>query len=268
MTMRNFITTFLSLLIIPFFLTSCDENNNVNIFSVEDDRALGQQVNQEILSDPSFKVLHRETYGEEYAYLDQMFTRILNSGEIAYLSEFDWNITILKDDDMLNAFATPGGYIYIYTGLIKYLNNADALAGVLAHEIAHADLRHTSRTIQKQYGLTILLNVIVGNDATALEQIVAQIAGTAAGLSFSRAYEEEADMKSVAYLASAPYACNGAALFFERLLSEGEGASPPEFFSTHPNPDNRVEDINARADELGCSTQLQGTGYDNFKNGL
>ncbi len=256
------------MVLVILLLAGCDENNNFNIFSVQNDIQLGQQVNEQIRNDPSFDILDRSSYGQEYAYLDGMVSEILNSGEVTYRDEFNWTVTILKDDDMLNAFATPGGYIYVYTGLIKYLNSADALAGVMAHEIAHADLRHTSRTLQKQYGVSVLLSILVGNEASALEQIVAQIAGTAAGLSFSRDYEQEADMKSVAYLANAPYACNGAAIFFERIIEEGQDNNPPEFLSTHPSPDNRVADINTRADELNCDTSVQGNGYDSFKNGL
>jgi predicted Zn-dependent protease len=249
-------------------LSACDENNNLSLFSIENDIELGEQIHQEIMNDPSFKVLSPNTYSEEYAYLNQLTNEILNSGEITYLSEFKWKVTILKDDDMLNAFATPGGYIYVYTGLIKYLNSADALAGVMAHEIAHADLRHSSRTLQKQYGLSILLSAILGNDPSTIAQIAAQIAGTTAGLSFSRDYEEEADMQSVEYLSNAPYACNGAAIFFQRLQEEGQDQGTPEFLSTHPSPENRVEDINAKAAELACSTNMMGSGYQEFKDGL
>lgn len=267
-TMRLILYKAFPIIIALLVITGCDENNNFNIFSVENDISLGEQVNQEIRNDPSFNLLERSQYPQEYAYLDNMVEEILNSGEVAYREEFNWTVTIIKDDETLNAFATPGGYIYVYTGLIKYLNNADALSGVMAHEIAHADLRHTSRTLQKQYGVSLLLSVLLGNDASSLEQIVAQIAGTAAGLSFSRDYENEADMQSVEYLSAAPYACNSAAYFFEKLEAEGEGAGVPEFLSTHPSPENRISDINARAGELNCDTSLQGDGYPSFKDGL
>lgn len=266
--MKPLMTRSFPVVLILLLLAGCDENNNFNIFSVSNDVQLGQQVDQEIMNDPSFNILDRTAYADEYAYLNNMINQILSSGEVTYREEFEWKVTILRDDDQLNAFATPGGYIYVYTGLIKYLNSADALAGVMAHEVAHADLRHTSRTLQKQYGVSLLLSVLLGNDASALEQIVAQIAGTAAGLSFSRDYEEEADMESVEYLAGAPYACNGAAIFFERIIQEGQSGSTPEFLSTHPNPDNRVASINERASQLNCSTQLQGDGYPTFKDGL
>jgi predicted Zn-dependent protease len=194
---------------------------------------------------------------------------ILASDEVAYREEFAWEVKIIQNDDVLNAFATPGGYIYVYTGLIKYLDNEDDLAGVLGHEIAHADLRHTSRQLQRQYGISILLSVALGQDAGTLEQIVAQIAGGLAGLRFSREFEEEADSRSVDYLADTDYACNSAASFFQKLLQEGESNNPPEFLSTHPSPDNRVADINAKAQEINCdTTPLDPASFDSFKASL
>lgn len=261
-------------LIIPFvfilsFLAACDENNNFVIFSVKDDVALGQQVNEEIQNDPQFDVLSDTEYPQAYQYIRNMLNEILSSDEIAYRNEFPWEIYIIDNDTTLNAFAAPGGYLYIYTGLIQYLDNADALAGVLAHEVAHADLRHTSRNLQRAYGIQILLSIALGNDATQLETIAGQIAGTLAGLSFSREFETESDTESVKYLSDTQYACNGAGLFFEKLESAGGGSGTPEFLSTHPSPDNRIENINGTAQEISCDTSFaEGTNYDQFKNSL
>lgn len=269
--MKKNILLGVSQLVILFTLltfSACDKNNNLVIFSVEDDKQLGLQVSQEIASDSTFDLIAEEENPEAYAYINNLVQEIVNSGEVVYKDEFAWDVTLIDNDSVLNAFATPGGYIYVYTGLIKYLETADALAGVLGHEIAHADLRHTSRNLQKQYGVSILLSVILGEDPNQLEQIAGQVAGTLAGLEFSREYEAEADERSVEYLAHTEYACNGAAFFFERLLEEGQ-ASPPEFLSTHPSSESRVADINARAEGLGCDTELAtDTGYDAFKASL
>lgn len=249
--------------------TGCDENNNFVIFSVQNDAALGKQVSQEIANDPEFEILLRSQYPQAYDYLYEMRDAILNSGELAYKDEFVWELHLVKNDSVRNAFATPGGYIYIYTGLIKYLDHADDLAGVLAHEMAHSDERHTVRNLQKVYGVNILLSVALGNDPSTLEQIAAQIAGTLAGLRFSRSFEEEADEKSVEYLAHTKYACNGAALFFIKMNQEDGTGQPPEFLSTHPNPENRIENINMKADKTGCSTTLAAsTNFQAFKNSL
>ena len=236
--------------------SSCDANGDFLLFSIEDDKKLGAQMAAEIASSPNeFPILERNTASQNaYDYLDDMIEHILDNADITYRNEFVWEVNIINDDITLNAFVTPGGYIYVYTGLIKYLNNADDLAGVLGHEIAHADRRHSSKQLQRQYGISVLLSMIVGEEASQLETAVGQIAGTVAGLKFSQGAEAEADEYSVEYLANTRYACNGAATFFEQLIADGNGGSPLDFLSTHPSPENRVADINSKAQTLGCST--------------
>ncbi|MBR9997427.1 MAG: M48 family metalloprotease [Cyclobacteriaceae bacterium] len=240
--------------LMPWF-HSCDKNENLNLFSTEDDLTLGHQVAQQIASDPAtFPILDRNDYAEAYAYMNQLVDRILNSGEVVYRDEFVWDVHIINDDSILNAFAAPGGYIYVYTGLIKYLDAEDHFVGILGHEIAHADLRHASRQLQAQYGISFLLSLLIGGDPGALEQIAGQIAGTLTGLKYSREYEREADARSVRYLAETVYACNGAAGFFSKIESEGKCNANIVWLSTHPDPCQRIESINEMAAEIQCST--------------
>lgn len=262
--------------IIPFFLLlllvfpACDENNDFVIFSIEDDKALGLQVSEEIASDPNqFPILDPVQYKAAYDYLQDITDEILNSGSVTYKDEFAWKIHIIEDDNTLNAFATPGGYIYVYTGLIKFLENEDDLAGVMGHEIAHSDQRHSVKQLQKMYGVQMLLGIILGENPSQLETIAGQIAGSLAGLSFSRSHEEEADEFSVMYLAETPYQCNGAHSFFSKLLEAEMTGSTPKFLSTHPDPADRIEDINSKAEELSCSiTPYAPATYNDFKNML
>ncbi|GAB4244187.1 MAG: M48 family metalloprotease [Ekhidna sp.] len=237
-------------------ISSCDKNGDFLLFSVQDDLALGKQVADEIAANPDqFPILSRTQYADAYAILDDMLEDILATEDVTYKSEFAWELHIIDDDQTLNAFATPGGYLYVYTGLIYFLDHLDDLAGVMGHEVAHSDQRHSSKQLQRQYGISILLSIISGQDAGSLQQIVGQLSGTLAGLAFSRSAEAEADDFSVRYLAETKYACNGAAAFFEKLL-ENQTQRNPEFLSTHPSPDSRVEDINTTATELGCDTSL------------
>ncbi len=148
---------------------------------------------------------------------------------------------------MQNAFATPGGHIYVFSGLVKFLEDENQLAGVLGHEIAHADRRHTSRMLQQQYGISLLLSLLVGDNPGQLVQIAAGLGQ----LKFSRDFEVEADQYSVIYLNKTTYACDGAAGFFIKAEAQGQG-NPPTFLSTHPNPGSRVENIQNKATELGC----------------
>ena len=186
--------------------------------------------------------------------------KILNTGKVSYRDEFAWEVKIIDDPKTLNAFCTPGGYIYVYTGLINFLDSEDQLAGVMGHEIAHAAQRHSTRQMTKVYGLAALSSVVTGN---ANPGLLEQIALSVISLKFGRTHETEADTYSVIYLCETDYNAAGAAGFFKKM--EGQD-TPPEFLSTHPNPGNRVANIEKKAIELDCKgTQTYSREYQRIK---
>ncbi len=225
----------------------------INLFTIEQEQELGRQVKQEIESNPSeYPLLPEQGNEQVYQYIRSLRDYILNSGQLAHRNDFAWEVKIIKDDETLNAFCTPGGYIYVYSGLIKFLDSESELLGVLAHEIAHADLRHSTRQLTKIYGLQVLVAIATGKSEPGL---VEQIALGLASLKFSRSHESEADANSVLYLCNSPYDAAGAAGFFEKMLDR---PTPPQFISTHPSPANRVKAIHERKQELGCSGSKTG----------
>lgn len=221
------------------------------LFTLNDDRQLGAQVAAEIDADrATYPTLDSATNLVPYRILYKMRDKILSSGKLNNKDAFIWRLRIIKDDATQNAFCTPGGYIYIYTGIIKVLDNESQLAGVLGHEMGHADLRHSVRGMQNQYGVQLLLQIVAGN-SVALGQI-AGIANSLRSLKNSRCHETQADESSVNYLSATDYPCNSAAKFFEKIVAAG-GSSNPEILSTHPDPGNRVENINKKATSINCS---------------
>lgn len=267
---KKYLLRIFILFVIPITLTTCTKDGKVNIFSLDDDIKLGQQVRDQIAADPAqYPILDRTQYQSSYTFLEKIRDNILNSGGVDNRTKFEWQVFIVRNDSTLNAFVTPGGYIYVYTGLIKYLDNEDQLAGVMGHEIAHADKRHSTTNLTKKYGVSLLLDVIFGRNASGISGIAKDIAGGLGALSFSRATETEADEFSVIYLSNTSYQCSGAAGFFEKIEAQG-GSSTPVWLSTHPNPDNRVNAIKAKASELGCNTTVNTniSDYQAFKNGL
>lgn len=239
---------------------------SVNLFSLEDDRTLGAQVAAEIASKPNeFPILPEAQYPQAYAFLRGMRDKLLNTGRVRNKDAFNWPVFIIRDDATLNAFVTPGGNIYVYTGLIKYLDREDDLAGVMGHEIAHADLRHGTNTLTQQYGLGVLLSVIAGNEPGLLTQIAVSLAN----LQYSRCNESQSDALSVDYLAGTTYNCKGTASFFAKLQEQGQGSGTPTFLSTHPDPGDRVKSIVERGDCIKCNTNPTETGaYAAFKASL
>lgn len=249
-------------------ITACGnpDDNSINIFSIEDDKSLGLKVNNEIQNNPQeYPVLSRTQYPQSYAYVEAMRDKILTGGNVFYKDEFAWEVYIIRDDNVLNAFCTPGGYIYIYTGLIKFLDAEHELAGVLGHEMAHADRRHSTDQLTKIYGLQLMLDILLGNNQNDLTNIAASLVT----LSFSRSNETEADTYSVRYLCPTNYKADGAGAFFQKLIDMGQSGGTPVFLSTHPDPGNRVENISDQRVEQGCSgTGTFDAAYQNFKNSL
>lgn len=242
-----------SLLLVSGALTLSNCNGSkklgsgVNLFPMEQDKQLGAQVAAEIEGNQKeYPILDSASNKEIYQYLYKIRNTILNSGQVKHKDDFAWRLRIIKDDSTLNAFCTPGGYIYVYTGILKYLDNEAQLAGVLGHEIAHADFRHSTRQMTQMYGVEVLLAIVAGN-----RQQLSQITAGLVGLKFSRNHESEADKGSVAYLCPTVYQADGGAGFFEKINAAG-GSRTPEFLSTHPNPANRIEAFRNYKIEMAC----------------
>jgi len=243
-------------------MTSCSLFNNdkaptggLNLFSIQQDKDLGIKVAGEINADPvKYPVLDPTTNVAAYKYINDIRDAILATGKVKHAEDFKWELKIIKDDSTLNAFCTPAGYIYIYTGIIKFLDNEAELAGVMGHEMAHADLRHLTRQMTKTYGIQLVVSAALG-EMEALKQITNGLIG----LKFSRSHETEADRMSVEYLCGTRYRADGGAGFFEKIKAMGSG-TPPEFMSTHPSPTNRIENYHTWAKAGNCG------GVDDFKS--
>jgi Zn-dependent protease with chaperone function len=264
------ITTLAFIILLPAILIiqACgDDSEGVNIFTLEDDMELGLQMQQEILSNPQdYPLLSRAQYPAAYSHIQRVRDSILETNLVNYDHLFAWEVHIIRNDTVLNAFCTPGGYVYFYTGLIKFLENEAEFAGVLGHEMAHAAQRHSTEQMTKAYGIQLLLSIVLGQNPNALAQIASDLASGATSLAFSREDEYEADEYAVKYLYETAYDARGVAGFFEKI----EGSpQPPEFLSTHPNPGNRVEKIYEIWTGLGGKVgETYESRYQQFKNSL
>ncbi len=241
--------TILFLVLAIGFITSCGmkSGQGLNLFTLDQDRQFGAEVAAQIDSDTkTYPILDSARYASVYKYIYGVRDKILNSGNVVHKNDFAWRIRIIKDDTTLNAFCTPGGYIYIYTGILKYLDSEDQLAGVLGHEIAHADMRHSTKQMTQMYGIETLTRILLGK-----YENLATVTSSLVGLKFSRSHEEEADERSVHYLCPTSYNADAGGEFFAKLESAG-GSTIPEFLSTHPSPGNRIENYAKHKTEKGC----------------
>lgn len=255
---KNEILRYLICFFISLFIFSCQsKDGDYTLFTPEQDVQLGQRVVESIKADPlSFPLLDKNKYPEAYRHLYRIRDEILSSDRLFYKDEFSWDIGIIHNDTIKNAFCTPGGFIFVYTGLIKFLETEDELAGVLGHEMAHADLRHSTDQMTRQYGIKLLVMLITGGEAAELTNIGLGLLG----LKFSRNHEREADEQSVIYLNDTGYDPKGFATFFQKLSDAGETAGALQFLNTHPNPENRVKLIEDKWRELGSKKKKDSSG--------
>lgn len=242
--MKKFFPVVLSIIILT---QSCGSKKHFNLFPISQDKQLGANVAHEFDSTNHRIILDSVQYKNVYRYVYSLRDTLLNTGLITHAKDFAWRIRVIKDDSIQNAFCTPGGYIYVYTGLMKYLESEDQLAGVMGHEMAHAEKRHSTDAMTKQLGEELILTLIFGQDKGQLARAAANIAM----LTYSRADETEADLCSVEWLYHTSYNAIGAAGFFEKIEKLGGGSSIPEFLSTHPNPENRITAMKKKWTDLG-----------------
>lgn len=239
-------TLAVALVVILSFGCGSGGGGDFNLISIEEEWQLGQQLSQEIArqvrlnNDPALN-----------SYIRNMGQRIVARTSFANLP---WNFYVV-DDPAINAFAVPGGHVYVHTGLIANADNASELAGVMAHEISHVLARHSTEQLSRQYGLQILASVVLGQNPGQLAQIAASIVGTGAMARFSREAEREADELGIRAMYEAGYNPIGMATMFEELLEHRQGSPGrvEQFFSTHPLTEDRIRDARNRAQQLGTS---------------
>jgi beta-barrel assembly-enhancing protease len=159
------------------------------------------------------------------------------------------------NDTSINAFALPGGFLYVNRGTIEAADDEAQLAGVMAHEISHAALRHGTNQASKAYlaqvPMAILGGIMGSSVAGVLSQVGAGFAADSVLLKYSRDAERQADLLGTQILYDANYDPRAMLQFFEKLRGQEGGSRMPQWLSTHPDTENRINDINAEIGRLG-----------------
>jgi hypothetical protein len=159
------------------------------------------------------------------------------------------------NDKAVNAFALPGGFVFVNRGAIEASANEAQLAGVMAHELSHVVLRHgTAEATKAQFAqgfVGILGTVFGGNAGGALLTELGRFSVGSVLLRYSRTAETQADVMGTQVLYDSGYDPRALAQFLEKLEAETKGQNPPEFFSDHPNPEHRLERVQEEIQKLG-----------------
>ena len=171
-------------------------------------------------------------------------------------SGYPFEFHVLADEKTINAFALPGGQTFITMALLRRLDSEGQIAGVMGHEIAHVLARHSAERMAKQEltqglsGAAVLATYDPSNPRSMGTAQVAMMIGNLVTMKFGRDDELESDNLGVRFMAEAGYDPRGMVRVMEVLASAGGGSRQPEFFSTHPNPDNRITRIKTAIDKL------------------
>jgi predicted Zn-dependent protease len=162
---------------------------------------------------------------------------------LAAKSPYKFSFHLLADPRTVNAFALPGGPIFITEGLLRRLESEAELAGVLGHEIGHVIARHSSERLAKQQLTQGLLNALIVGSGDYTTAQIGQVVGSMINMSYGRDDELEADGLGVRIMAEGGYDPRALIRVMEVLAKASGGSRQPEFFSTHPAPENRAERI-------------------------
>jgi len=239
--MKNWSINFMLLLMLILVTGGCAVNKTdiqgFNLVSVEEEKQLGDKFVVEIEKQRKIS-----TDKETTAYVDRVGRRLLTKARDV---QFPFTFKVVEDDNV-NAFAVPGGHIYVHTGLIKAAAGEDELAAVMAHEINHAVARHGTRQMTQEYGYTLVLQLLLGDNPGMLTQLATSLFGKAGTMAYSRGMETQADYLGVETMAKAGYDPNGMLMFFTKLdaMSAGQKSTKLEqFFASHPLTSERINNV-------------------------
>ena len=250
---RNMLRLLIGLGIVIFglikFCSSAEENPYTGEtqyvdLTADEERALGAQSTPMMLDE--YGGLHRDEAAQ--SLLRQVGQRLVQNS-VASTAPYDFQFYLLADESTVNAFALPGGPVFMTYGLFARLQTEDQLAGVLAHEIGHVIGRHSAQQMAKQgFTNTLLTGVAIGSESAGATQAAAVMANLV-NMKYGRGDELESDYLGVKIMHDAGYDPE-ALIGVMEILAEASGPNRvPEFQSTHPNPENRIEKIREAIEE-------------------
>lgn len=226
-----------------------------NLFSPEQDVQLGQEAATEIEK--------QITVVDDKVLTDYIAAAGKSLADASPAPDYPYTFKVVADP-AINAFALPGGPIYVHAGLLTASDNEAQMAGVLAHEVGHVALRHSTNRASKaqifQIPLLLASGVLEqqGGMLAALSQIGIGFGLNSVFIKYSRRAEKDADILGARMMADVGYEPREMATFFQKLEESGGGEGVPEFFSDHPNPGNRVEYVSEEIAYLPSKTYSKG----------
>lgn len=244
----------LSLFLSACALFACTTNpythrSQFMVIPASQEMAMGAQAYDHVLHDPKVKISHDP---REVDPVNRVAARIIeaakNSKYADQAKKFDWEVSVIKNDKTMNAFALPGGKIAVYTGIFPVAKNEAGLAAILGHEVTHALARHGGERMSQGIAAQVaVVGLTLGAASQGINPQIAELAGGSLAnfgfiLPYSRKHESEADYIGLLLAADAGYDPHEAVRVWQRM-QEMSKSQPPEFLSTHPNHGTRIKQL-------------------------
>ncbi len=241
--MRKLIVLYL-IFIVTCVTTGPGGKTDFIMVSTPEEVEIGKQVASDVESKE--KILKNSTVQSYVDGVGQKIVRVCDRTDIEYTFK-------VIDKDEINAFACPGGFIYVYTGLLEILDSEAQLAAVLSHEVSHLVARHSVKKLQNIYGYSILAQIALGDKAQGVAGEITNAAAMLVLQGYSRDNEFEADRYGILYTKNAGYNPQGMIQVFEKF-KKMEGNPPPAvlgLLSSHPPAGDRMERGKSEISKIG-----------------
>ncbi len=214
------------------------EPQRLNLLSTQQEIELGKQLSAEV---EQKELVHSDATLQQYVRdIGELLARHSPRQDVPY------TFTVIDNPETVNAFALPGGHMYVYTGLILLCRSEAELASVMGHEIAHVAGHHHGESLTRTMGAQMLVDLFLGPDAKASQQQIAGLLANAVQMKFSRGQELESDRQGMRIMVESGYNPVAMVTFMENMLQteQQSGAGRPlPFFSSHPATAQRVEEL-------------------------
>lgn len=208
-----------------------------NLFSTQQEVRMGEEFAREVERQerllPDVQI---------QSYVDQIGQRI---AAVSDRPDIKYHFKVIDKPGQVNAFSLPGGYVYLYSGLLKRVESEAELAGVLAHEIGHVAARHATERLTLMYGYRLGVSLLLGENPSEIAKLVSNLFGVGGLLAYSRRDEYEADRLGVRYASSAGYDPHGLLSFLKKLkeMEKREPSLLEQLLSTHPPTTERIKRV-------------------------
>ncbi|MFT5763071.1 MAG: putative Zn-dependent protease [Saprospiraceae bacterium] len=239
------------LLFFALFFNYCKKPTEIVVhinkeeFTIEDQQLIGEHLSAIIESSTAYyEVLKTEESPEFYTYINRLLSTLVNTNQVDNRSIFDWEVIILKDDEMRSVFTIPGGKIYVYTGLLKMLAGENELFSILAHEVYYSDKETVIDLMKEEYSTLIIGDLLLGTNSPG----TIDIANTIQNMAYPSEAVAKADKFYLEVICPFQYEARGLISFIEKASSMTEEV---KWLTIHPGASDRLSIIETLAQGCG-----------------